>query len=209
MTKIFPLLFCAVVLLFLSCRGAAKVAEKIVTVPLPDRWTVENPAPPRAEAPKAEEPKETVFMPTEEYKQETLRSVNDFISILNGIMWQFKNASAANQDKKTGNALKAYESWLTYLSPEYYAMISSEDFLNTQSDSARLKGKIKLNDVYDYFRYVVVPSRENDRVDGLSFITRTQVKAYTYNAKLRQNLVLYHLVSTGETDNSWMIIPLS
>jgi hypothetical protein len=195
----FLLLFCAVALLFLSCRGAAKVADKIVTATVPETRVVED------QAPTVEAPKETVFMPTEEYKQETLRSVNDFISILNGIMWQFKNASAANQDKKTGNALKAYESWLTYLSPEYYAMISSENFLNTQSDSARLKGKIKLNDVYDYFRYVVVPSRENDRVDGLSFVTQTQVKAYTYNAKLRQNLVLYNLASTSD---SWMIIPL-
>jgi len=65
------------------------------------------------------------------------------------------------------------------------AAISSPAFLARVSESARLKNqKIVLRDLKDYFMYVVVPSRANDRVDDIEFIGQNRVKAFTVTEKI-------------------------
>jgi hypothetical protein len=62
--------------------------------------------------------------------------------------------------------------------------------------------KIVLKSLEDYFLYVVVPSRANDRVDDIEFIGQNRVKAYTITSK-GQRLRLYELEKTA---GNWNIV---
>jgi len=96
-----------------------------------------------------------------------------------------------------------YNAWVDHLGPKYMAAISSPAFLARVSESARLKNqKIVLRDLKDYFMYVVVPSRANDRVDDIEFIGQNRVKAFTVTEK-NQRLRLYDL---EKTDQGWKIV---
>lgn len=98
---------------------------------------------------------------------------------------------------------KNYDAWVQYLSPGYLAELSDPEFLKKTSESTRLKNqKIVLNSVKDYFLYVVVPSRANDRVDDIEFIGQNRVKAYTITNK-GQRLRLYELEKTA---GNWNIV---
>ena len=96
-----------------------------------------------------------------------------------------------------------YNAWVDHLGPKYMGAISSPAFLARVSESARLKNqKIVLRDLKDYFMYVVVPSRANDRVDDIEFIGQNRVKAFTITEK-NQRLRLYDL---EKTDQGWKIV---
>ena len=98
---------------------------------------------------------------------------------------------------------KDYESWVTFLGPRYRAALSDNSFLERVSSSTVLrKQKITLRELRDYFIYVVVPSRANDRVDDIEFIGQNRVKAFTLDAKGRR-LRLYDL---EKKPNGWEII---
>ena len=78
--------------------------------------------------------------------------------------------------------------------------IQEETFLNDLMEKyPSFKGRI--NSARVYFTYVVVPSRTNDRVDDIEFISKNEVKAYTEDAK-GQTVVLYHLENQ---DGKWKI----
>ena len=66
----------------------------------------------------------------------------------------------------------------------------------------RLVQKRILRTPRDYFDNVVVPSRSNDRVDDISFISENRVKAYTEDNR-GNRVVLYDLEII---DNTWKII---
>ena len=101
-----------------------------------------------------------------------------------------------NKIIKAGN----YNTWLTYLGEDYRQRINSKNFLNDLMEKyPSFKGKI--NSARDYFNYVVVPSRTNDRVDDIEFISKNEVYAYTEDAK-GQTVVLYHLKNL---DGKWKI----
>jgi hypothetical protein len=96
-----------------------------------------------------------------------------------------------------------YDEWASHLGDEYLNKTSSPEYLSQVSEQPRLKTqKIVLNSPQDYFIYVVVPSRANDRVDDIEFVSQTRVKAYTVTPN-GQRLRLYDLESTGDT---WKII---
>ncbi len=98
---------------------------------------------------------------------------------------------------------KNYTAWVQYLSPGYRESLSNPEFLKTVSESSRLKNqKIVLKSLEDYFLYVVVPSRANDRVDDIEFIGQNRVKAYTITRK-GQRLRLYEL---EKTNGNWNIV---
>jgi hypothetical protein len=98
---------------------------------------------------------------------------------------------------------KNYTAWVSHLGPEYFAEKNSTGYLAQTSEQPRLKTqKIVLTSAQDYFIYVVVPSRANDRVDDIEFVSPTRVKAYTLTPN-GQRLRLYDLESSG---NTWKII---
>jgi hypothetical protein len=101
-----------------------------------------------------------------------------------------------------------YNAWRAALSPEYFAAISSQENLQEISEQPAMKTRrIVLRSAQDYFIHVVVPSRANSRVDGIEFVGRNRVKAFTINTNQRtgeeQRLLLYSLEKIGD---SWKII---
>jgi hypothetical protein len=96
-----------------------------------------------------------------------------------------------------------YNSWVTYLDDTYFAVINSPEYLDRVSKSTILvKQKVVLGSAEDYFNHVVVPSRTNDRVDDIEFISQNRVKAYTVN-NAGNRLRLYDL---EKTTTGWKII---
>jgi hypothetical protein len=97
-----------------------------------------------------------------------------------------------------------YDGWLSYLSQEFIAAHSAPDYLKQISEtSPRLTTQnVVLNNLRDYFVYVVVPSRANDRVDDIEYSAANRVKAYTVSAR-GQRLRLYDL---EQVDGGWKIV---
>ncbi|GHV00765.1 lipoprotein [Spirochaetia bacterium] len=96
-----------------------------------------------------------------------------------------------------------FQTWTTHLGRAYLNMIKTRGFLSRMSSSIRLTSQnIVLNSVEDYFTYVVVPSRANDRVDDIEFVSPRRIKVYTINEK-GQRLRLYDLERIGDM---WKIV---
>jgi hypothetical protein len=137
---------------------------------------------PPVEAPPEEKPAE--FVVSEDLYRKTFGEIEELINTLNGIV---RN--------------KNFSEWVTYLSPEYAARTGSSAFLNEASQSAVLrKNGITLRSLRDYFLYVVVPSRSRAKLDDISFVDETHVKAITVING--QPVILYWLV---KTDARWKI----
>jgi hypothetical protein len=152
--------------------------------------------PPQADPVRAETVKqpeavaETVVFDPDSISQEVFDStktdVQHFIEDLNQII-------------KSRN----YDLWVSHLGNEYFAEKSSPEYLSQISEQPRLKTqKIVLDTARDYFTHVVVPSRANDRVDDIEFVSPTRVKAYTVTSN-GQRLRLYDLENS---ENVWKII---
>jgi hypothetical protein len=102
---------------------------------------------------------------------------------------------------------KNYQAWIANLDPEYLEHISSPEFLSQISNSAALRSqRIVLKTPEDYFTYVVVPSRANNRildhVDEIEYVSKTGVIAYSVTTK-GDRVRLYDLEST---ENGWKIV---
>jgi hypothetical protein len=143
---------------------------------------VETPVPESAEVPET-------FDPTTITKEEfdtTKVEVQQLIQKLNGII-----------------KAKNYAGWVSYLDDVYFGRISSREYLDQINRTERMrKANIALRNARDYFVNVVVPSRANDRVDDIEFISQKRVKAYTVSQK-GERLRLYDLEKTNE---GWKII---
>ena len=133
--------------------------------------------------------------------QSTKKDITAFITELNGII-------------KARN----YSAWVAHLAPSYFTEISSKGFLEEKTEELyrrdmalaqtlgrdpKLVEKRILRDAKNYFDYVVVPSRAEDRLDDISFLSETRVRAYTINERGGQRLVLYDLASIN---NKWLIV---
>ena len=110
-----------------------------------------------------------------------------------------------------------YDAWVGHLAASYLSVISSGEFLAERTEELyrrdqtvasnlgrnpnQVQKKI-LRTPRDYFENVVVPSRSNDRMDDIEFITENRVKAYTIDSR-GNRLVLYDLEMI---DNFWKIV---
>jgi len=177
---IIPVVFLAVLCLFVSCGSSSKTKptdnnnEK-----KNEEWVYVQTG--------------TTFNPNQISKEQyaaTMEDVRHFIEELNLII-----------------SRKDYSSWKAELSPEYFKKISSSENLRQVSELPAMKTrKITLKSVNDYFNYVVVPSRANSRVDDIEFISENRVKAFTIMTNAsgeEQRLRLYDLEKTGDI---WKII---
>ena len=181
----------------LSCQTAPEPAAPVVVEPAP------LPAPPPADPPPvtvvAEEPEE-IFEPenvSEELYISTMEQVQALIEQLNGII-----------------RARNYPAWVEHLSQDYYRMINSAAFLNERTEelyrrdqmvatsTGRVAQRRVLRSSRDYFDHVVVPARSNDRVDDISFITESQVRAFTVDGR-GNVLILYDLEII---DGNWRIV---
>ncbi len=131
-----------------------------------------------------EEPPEEVFTVTEEMFTETFENIRKIIDELNSIIQE-----------------ENYDRWLRYLAEEYIDHFSSVQILTDNSEQPLLKKYgITLGSLRDYFKYVVVPSRSNARLDDLVFIDNDHVKAIMIISDRRT--ILYQLT---RVDRVWKI----
>jgi hypothetical protein len=176
-----------VLALCVSCASALKTVEE---EPAPAADT--DLAEPIEEPP--EEPA-VVFDPANVSPEVYLATKVDVQQFINNLNIQIKN--------------KNFDGWKNALSDEYFERLSSPEFLRQVSNSDRLRArKVVLKNIQDYFIYVVVPSRANDRVDDIDFVTENRVKAYTVDSQ-GERLRLYeleHLYELQQLGDSWKII---
>jgi hypothetical protein len=116
----------------------------------------------------------------------TMRDIQDFVQHLDDLI-----------------KAKNYDRWLELLSPEYFELINTGEFLNTVSQQPRLKSQnIILQDSRDYFLNVVVMSRTGLQVNDIEFLTMTRVMVFTINQQA-QRIRIYTL---DKTPDSWEIV---
>jgi len=143
---------------------------------------------------------DTTIKVSQEVYDHTLAEVRLFVEKLNLII---KN--------------KDYAGWLNALSDEFLDRISSPDFLENASQSPILRSKkIVLKTPQDYFLYVVVPARNNSRVDQIDFMALNAVKVIYVETLEKKNtsnnttttevrrLRLYELIK--KSGDTWKII---
>jgi hypothetical protein len=185
-------------LIIISCAGDPPVPEELVPfIPVEVVVQVPEPAEPEVQAappvpevqpsPAPSNISADEFDPssiTEEEFETTLADIQRLIADLNRII-------RANN----------YNSWLTYLSEDYRTRINSREFLEDIIAKYPVF-RNRIHNARDYFTYVVVPSRANDRVDDIAFISHDKVTAYTVDSH-GQRLILYNL---EKFSNRWMII---
>ena len=152
---------------------------------------------PAEEAVEEEAPAENSFAISQEVYDFTLAEVRVFVDNLNSLIQK-----------------KDYNSWKAALSDEFFARISSPEFLAAASEAAVLKSKkIVLRTPNDYFLQVVVPSRSNSKVDEIEFTAVDKVKVFYREERIRRNndvsttevrrLRLYELI---KIDDTWKVI---
>ena len=96
---------------------------------------------------------------------------------------------------------KDYDTWLTFLSKDYYQYYSDPKVLLEQSESPLLKKyKITLRSLKDYFNYVVVGSRKNVHLDEIKALDASHIKAYMYVNGTP--VIIYEL---AKINNKWEI----
>jgi hypothetical protein len=84
-------------------------------------------------------------------------------------------------------AARDYDGWVSYLDSKYFEVISSPEFLQQVSDSELMKMQKKvIRNPREYFLNVVVPSRSNNRVDDISFMTENSVRVIQFNQRRRR-----------------------
>jgi len=205
--KLLGLLLLLPVLLLLACASEPETQVTVVPAPAPvlqpEPAVTVVPAPePKVEVAEVKE-EPAVFDPgtvSQEKIDTTKAEVQALINELNRII-----------------RARNYNSWLTHLASSYFTEISSQVFLeekteelyrrdqmvaqNLGRDPRRVQKKI-LRTPKDYFDNVVVPSRSNDRMDDIDFVSENKVIAYTVDSR-GQRLILYDLEII---DSKWKII---
>jgi hypothetical protein len=177
--------FVLVSMLLCMCESPPPVQEE------PQKQPEEVPKKPETEVERETETKteperkpEEEFVVSEEVYTKTFDEIEEFIRNLNEII--------RNED---------YDTWLTYLSEAYIERTSDPAYLKEQSEKPLLKkSNIELDDLKDYFEYVVVPSRTQAQLDEIEFVDEKHVKAY---AKIGDTKALLYLLVRD--DDKWKI----
>jgi hypothetical protein len=167
-----------------------------------------------------EQPKAYVETPTEKEPAEASgENIFDPDNISDEVFLAAKADITALIDELNGIIrARNYSVWLTHVAGSYLKEISSRAFLDEKTEELyrrdqivaqnlgrdpELVAKRVLSTPRDYFNYVVVPSRANDRLDDISFLSSTRVRAYTVDERRGQRLVLYDL---AHINDKWMIV---
>ncbi len=182
-----------VLLLFAACEGGPEpVPEETASETAPagpeppaepesDTQTEAEPEEEPAEAePGAEEPIEV----SEEVYEQTFDEIEGTIQELNAVI------SARN-----------FERWKTYLTDAYLDEYSDPPRLAEISEMPILqRNDITLSSLRDYFKWVVVPSRQDARLDDLRFLSENEVYAIM---NINENpVILYRL---RKVDGRWKV----
>jgi hypothetical protein len=202
---VFTALSCSTEQAAVSQEPVSQAPAEEVPVPVAVRISEEKtpaPQPPPIEEKEVEESFDPENVSQEDYDT-TIQDIQEMIVKLNDIVRK-----------------KDFTAWMSYLADSSVARINSPEFLDERANdlykknvsNAAVRGqdiskvkKINFRGAQDYFNYVVVPSHTNDHVDEISFVSQTQITAYTRDEK-GQRLILYDLENI---DGKWKIIIVS
>ena len=92
-----------------------------------------------------------------------------------------------------------YEEWLKYIDTASIKYWSNKNNLAQASKRLPIKGQM-LNNLYDYFRFVFVPSRRGRDVDEIRYISLDQIKAVQMREE--QDVVYYNFI---KVNGNWMV----
>ncbi len=152
----------------------------------------ETPPPAKPEpqkSPKPEEPREAepepAFEVTREVYNQTFDEMRVLINKLNKII-----------------ADKNYGKWKYYLSEEYIRTYNNRKILREISENSQIlaDNNIVLNNLKDYFEWVVVPSRSKASVDDIVFVDEDHLMVYMMIRDQRS--ILYQL---EKIQGRWLI----
>jgi chemotaxis protein histidine kinase CheA len=171
-----------------------------------------------AEEDTAEEPEESTQTPSEDQetesaaKQEDQEQASDDEQSAESSE-EFVEVSEAEYEKTFSEVEKTIERLNEIIRERNFTewkKLLTERYIDTFSDSDRLakisetpvmrRNDIELTSLRDYFRWVVVPSRANARLDDLNFISEDQVEAIMKVNGRR--VILYEL---REVDGAWKV----
>jgi len=133
------------------------------------------------------ESQEGTFVVSKERYEQTFDDIEGLIQTLNAVI-----------------ARRNFNQWKTYLSENYINELSSQETLTALNERPVLKTSgIELKSLEDYFRFVVVPSRQNVKLDEIEFLDNNHLTAYMYNrGDPEQRIILYQL---SNSDGQWKI----
>jgi hypothetical protein len=116
----------------------------------------------------------------------------------------FFDIEALIKDLNSVISRRSFIQWKPYLDDIYIETMSSDEKLNEINEKPVLKqANIELESLEDYFRFVVVPSRSNAKLDEIEFLDSNRVTAYMYNkGNPEQRIILYQLT---KIDGVWKI----
>jgi hypothetical protein len=162
----------------------ASPEPSVEKMPLPSPVVV-LPSPVPSPIPRPTDTVKQDYIVSEEVFNQTFAELQELIDRLNDII--------AKGDMAT---------WQSYLSQAYKDYYSDRAVLTAQSESPILKARdIRLASLADFFRYVVVPSRANVRLDDLRFLNENEVEAIMLFGGNRR-ITVYRLI---KIDNTWRI----
>jgi hypothetical protein len=186
MNKYMKFIFISKILLgflLFSCKTPEEPSEPVKSEPEPPAEIVST----AEEEPETKiEPatiinNETGFEVTKEVYEQTLDEMRKLIDTLNDII--------SNQN---------YEKWKLFLSKEYIKTYNNPVRLSQLAEQSQIlsENNISLENLKDYFEWVVVPSRSDARVDDIVFIDDSHLVVYMVIKE--KNTILYQLEKTNE-----------
>ena len=124
-----------------------------------------------------EDPVEEVF---EEDDEEYLRSIDTLESTETVTKQEFNDDKTAilNAIAELSEIMENQDAdeWLNYIDPASITYYSNP--ANLRKAQKKLPNKlIELKTIYDYFKYVFIPSRKRSQVDEIRYISKTNIKA--------------------------------
>ncbi len=106
----------------------------------------------------------------------------------------FSEVEALIAELNTLIRARDYTRWTNFLSPEYTVRMSDAQVLSDLSASPILKRNERvLHSLADYFNYVVVPSRNNIKLNDLVFLSENEVEAIMIRDTKR--VTVYRLIN--------------
>ena len=177
-------------IIFSSCQSntlAQEPVEEAEVLVAPEEPIKEEPAPavPEKESEELVVNDETGFEVSKEVYEQTLDEIRELINTLNNII-----------------SSKNYSKWKRFLSDEYIKTYNDPVKLNQISQESQILAEngIVLNNLKDYFEWVVVPSRSAARVDDIVFSNDSQLIVYMIIRE--KHTILYQLEKINE---KWQI----
>ncbi len=163
---------------------------------------IEEPVPPVEETVTytEEDPVEDVVEEIDAEEEEYLRSIDSLDTTESVTKQEFSDDKTAilqaitelseimeNQDG---------EAWLNYIAPESIRYYSNP--ANLRKAQKKLPNKlIELKNIYDYFIYVFIPSRQRSKVDEIRYLSKTDIKAVEVKEDY-STIVYYYFTKINE-----------